>query len=52
MKDSNSRSKPEAPKSDVGRPFKEMTRRQKFVFVLQLVACVMTGGFAFPNVMD
>ena len=35
-----------------GTPFKKMTRRQKIVFVAEVVICVCTFGFAFPNVME
>ena len=49
MKDSNSPLKPEAPKSRVGRPVKEMTRNEKYVSVLKVVVCVITFGFVFPT---
>ena len=32
-------------------PFREMTLRQKFVFVCKLSACILTFGFAFPHVL-
>ena len=51
MKDSTSPSKPNAPKSEVDRPFKKMTPPQKAVFLVKLVVCIITGGFVFPNVM-
>jgi hypothetical protein len=51
MNDGRSRSKQEAPKSDVRKPFEKMTRNEKTVFVLQLVVCICTFGFVFPNVM-
>jgi hypothetical protein len=35
-----------------GLKFAEMTRRQKFVFVAKLGACIVTFGFAFPNVQN
>jgi len=51
MKDGNSRSNPES-KSDAGNtPFKQMTPKQKWVFVLQVVVCLVTFGFIFPNVI-
>jgi PAS domain-containing protein len=33
-----------------GRKFAEMTRGQKFIFVMKLVVCIATFGFVFPNV--
>jgi hypothetical protein len=32
--------------------FAQMTRRQKYVFVAKLVACIATFGYAFPNVQN
>jgi hypothetical protein len=52
MEEKDSASKPEAPKRDFGTPFKEMTPKQKFVFVLKVVVCVITFGVVFPNVMS
>jgi hypothetical protein len=52
MEDSNSPSKPDAPKRDLGKPFKEMTPKQKFVFVSKVVVCAITFGLVFPNVMS
>jgi hypothetical protein len=52
MEERNSPLKPEAPKKDFGTPFKEMTPKQKFVFVLQVVVCVITFGVVSPNVMS
>ena len=33
-----------------GRKFAQMTRRQKWIFVVKLALCIATFGFAFPNV--
>ena len=33
-----------------GMKFADMTRTQKWVFVLKLIACISTFGYAFPNV--
>ena len=52
MKSRDSRSKPEAPKNRVKKPFKDMTRSQKFVFVCQVVVCIISFGFIFPNLMS
>lgn len=41
-----------APEHSIGLKFAEMTRRQKFVFVAKLGACILTFGFAFPNVQS
>lgn len=35
-----------------GTRFADMTRAQKTVFVLKVVVCVATFGFAFPNVQN
>lgn len=32
--------------------FSEMTRRQKIVFVLKLVVCVISFGMIYPNIMN
>ena len=34
-----------------GTPYKEMTPRKKFFFILKVIVCVLTFGMAFPNVM-
>ena len=39
-----------APKPEVRTPFKQMTRNQKTVYVLQVVVCLCTFGFVFPNI--
>jgi len=44
--------RPKPLKSDTGTPFDQMTSRQKTRFVLKVIACVITFGFAFPNVMS
>ena len=31
--------------------FKEMTGKQKFVFVLKVTVCVISFGMIFPNIM-
>ena len=33
-----------------GKKFADMTGLQKTIFVLKVMACVATFGFAFPNV--
>ena len=35
-----------------GMKFAAMTRRQKLVFTAQVVVCVVTFGFVFPNVQS
>lgn len=35
-----------------GLKFAQMTRRQKWVFVAKLAACIATFGYAFPNVQN
>jgi hypothetical protein len=39
-------------KARSGRPFSQMTGRQKFFFVVKLALCIVTFGMAFPNVMS
>ena len=39
-----------ALEQSTGRKFAQMTRRQKWIFVVKLVVCIATFGFAFPNV--
>lgn len=46
MTTGNPVSKPE------GTPFDEMTREQKVRFVLKVIACAISFGFIFPNVMN
>lgn len=38
--------------SSTGLKFAQMTRTQKWVFAVKLVACIATFGFAFPNVQN
>ena len=35
----------------LGTPYKDMPKEQKIRFVCKLVLCILTFGFAFPNVM-
>jgi hypothetical protein len=35
-----------------GTPYADMTSRQKTIFVVKLIACICTFGFAFPNVQS
>ena len=35
-----------------GTPYKQMTPRQKFKFVVKLVVCILSFGMLFPNVMS
>ena len=41
-----------AAKAQQPLAYKDMTPSQKFFFVLKVAACVLTFGFAFPNVMS
>lgn len=41
----------ETPRKELGKPFNEMSKPQKIKFVMKLVLCILTFGFAFPNVM-
>ena len=42
-----------SPKArNTGRPFGQMTGRQKAVFITKLAICIITFGMAFPNVMS
>jgi hypothetical protein len=40
------------PKARSGRPYAQMTGRQKAVFIVKLALCIITFGMAFPNVMS
>ena len=40
----------EAPKPE-GTPYDDMSKQQKIKFVLKLIVCILTFGFAFPNIM-
>ena len=31
--------------------FKDMTLRQKTVFVLKVTVCIISGGFIYPHIM-
>jgi hypothetical protein len=31
--------------------FKDMTAKQKFVFVMKIAVCIISGGFIYPNIM-
>ncbi|HUQ73179.1 MAG TPA: hypothetical protein VM183_00530 [Burkholderiales bacterium] len=37
---------------DGGKKFADMTGLQKTVFILKLIICICTFGFAFPNVQS
>ncbi len=50
MAETKPRSKAPAPQAP-RTPFKQMTRNQKVVFLLQLVVCICTFGFVFPNLI-
>ena len=39
------------PRKRFGTPYNEMSKPQKVKFVMKVVLCVLTFGFAFPNVM-
>lgn len=41
-----------SPKARNGRPFRQMTGAQKFIFIVKLTLCIVTFGMAFPNVMS
>jgi hypothetical protein len=43
---------PELKRPKAGIPYKDMTFKQRVVFILKVIASVLTFGFAFPNVMD
>ena len=36
----------------MGTKFADMTRRRKLIFLGQLILCIATFGFAFPNVQS
>jgi hypothetical protein len=40
-----------AAKAEKSMAYKDMSAPQKVVFILKLTACILTFGFAFPNVM-
>lgn len=33
-------------------PYKEMTPRQKFVFICKLTVCILSFGMIYPNLMN
>jgi hypothetical protein len=35
-----------------GTPFKQMSSKQKLIFILKVAACVLSFGMVFPNVMS
>ena len=41
-----------AAKAHQSQVYKDMSPAQKVLFVLKLAACILTFGFAFPNVMS
>ena len=47
MNDNNAGYRPEK----FGTPFAQMSRARKLRFVGKLALCILTFGFAFPNVM-
>jgi len=49
MEDNNSSTKAQAPKSEPGKPFRDMTLKEKVVYLLQVVICILTFGLVFPN---
>lgn len=40
------------PEPDRGTKFADMTGTQKWVFVVKLVLCIATFGYAFPHVQS
>jgi hypothetical protein len=43
--------KQDASQKQQGTAFRDMKPEQKLMFVLKVMVCVATMGFAFPNVM-
>jgi len=41
-----------AAKAHQSQKYADMSPPQKFRFILKLAACILTFGFAFPNVMS
>ena len=35
-----------------GKKYKDMNGREKITFILKLVACILSFGMIFPNVMS
>ena len=52
MTEDNAASSPQAPTMDRGTPFNKMTRVNKILFVLKVIACALSFGFVFPDVMN
>ena len=48
MSDAKPRAKV-APKQEVHTPFKQMQTTQKVIHIVQVVVCLCTFGFVFPN---
>lgn len=49
MEDSKSTSESKDPKTKPRKLFKEMTRKEKVVYVVQVLICVLTFGMVYPN---
>lgn len=39
------------PQTPQGTPYDQMSNQQKIKFVFKVIACVLSFGFIFPNVM-
>jgi len=52
MKKSNASSSSKTAKREHGTPFNEMVPTTKVLFVLKVIASIVTFGFAFPDVMN
>ena len=39
------------PQKPQGTPYKDMPKNQKIRWVMKLILCILTFGFAFPNIM-
>jgi hypothetical protein len=48
----NAKSKKPVPDVPPRKPYKDMTAGEKRVYLLQVVVCIFTLGFVFPNVFD
>jgi hypothetical protein len=35
-----------------GVPYKQMSPKQKVIFIVKLTVCILTFGMVFPNVMS
>jgi hypothetical protein len=42
---------PQAKPQTTSVKFKDMTPKQKMVFVLKITVCIISGGMIYPNVM-